>query len=193
MDTLTQCTNRDRLLQLLQSEGKSTAAEIGVARGGFSEKILKCWPNCRSLYLVDLWKFQPSGYVDGCNASDEDQQGRYELVLRRLRCFNGRFTVIRDWSHKAAEGFADGSLEFVYIDANHSYTTAAQDLHCWFPKVASGGIFSGHDYFNGDLRSYGVKKAVDEFAVTQGLFVHQTSENVVNGVWEGISWMIRKP
>ncbi len=31
--------------------------------------------------------------------------------------------------------FADGSLDFVYIDAQHSYAEALQDIAAWYPKV----------------------------------------------------------
>ena len=48
---------------------------------------------------------------------------------------------------EAVEDFADGSLDFIYIDANHDFRYIAEDLSEWTKKVRPGGIVSGHDYF----------------------------------------------
>lgn len=48
---------------------------------------------------------------------------------------------------EALEDFADESLDFVYIDANHEFRYIAEDLFEWTKKVRKGGIVSGHDYF----------------------------------------------
>jgi len=46
----------------------------------------------------------------------------------------------------AVKMFDDGSLDFVYIDANHEWPFVTQDIFYWSKKVRSGGIVSGHDY-----------------------------------------------
>jgi len=77
----------------------------------------------------------------------------------------------------AANLIDDESLDFVFIDANHSYESVAEDIKAWFPKVRKGGIISGHDYNDKEYMSFdpfyqidytmeihlGVVKAVDEF------------------------------
>jgi hypothetical protein len=47
-------------------------------------------------------------------------------------------------------------LDFVFIDADHSYPAVKADIAAWKPKVKVGGWLCGHDY---DLRA--VKRAVD--------------------------------
>lgn len=49
-------------------------------------------------------------------------------------------------SAQAAAFISDGSLDLVFIDADHSYDGVAQDIALWTPKVRKGGIISGHDY-----------------------------------------------
>ena len=34
----------------------------------------------------------------------------------------------------------------IYIDANHTYEAAKQDIELWYPKVRKGGMICGHDY-----------------------------------------------
>ena len=43
--------------------------------------------------------------------------------------------------------FADGSFDFIYVDARHDYRGVAVDIAEWWPKLRPGGIFAGHDYY----------------------------------------------
>ena len=45
----------------------------------------------------------------------------------------------------AAATFADATLDFVFIDADHSYEAAKADIAAWRSKVKPGGILCGHD------------------------------------------------
>jgi hypothetical protein len=66
---------------------------------------------------------------------------------------------IRADSVATAERYADGSLDFVFIDADHSYDAVRADIAAWLPKVKARGILAGHDYDAGTHRS--VVLAVD--------------------------------
>lgn len=68
--------------------------------------------------------------------------------------------IIRKFSGAASQDFKDGSVDFVFIDANHNYDPVRADIAAWLPKVRSGGIIAGHDYTAWNWP--GVKKAVDE-------------------------------
>ena len=56
-----------------------------------------------------------------------------------------KLTPIRAASVAAADSFADGSLDFVFVDADHSYEAAKADIAALRSKVKPGGIFCGHD------------------------------------------------
>ena len=47
---------------------------------------------------------------------------------------------------EAVKDFKDNSIDFVYIDGNHTYDYVTQDITEWSKKVRKGGIVSGHDY-----------------------------------------------
>ena len=70
-------------------------------------------------------------------------------------------------SERAATLFEDGTLDFVFLDADHGYEAVRRDLQCWFPKVKRRGVLGGHDYSNTDFP--GVRRAVDEFFTEQRL------------------------
>ncbi len=166
-------------------------AEIGVYEGQFSETILKVWRGLR-LYLIDPWTHMPD-YLDSWRASDEEMLEKIEIVKRRLQRYAERVEIIRATSAAACASFADQSLDFVYIDANHAYQHVCQDLELWTPKVRVGGIVAGHDYFDAlpdadlepilttdtapeSLTSYGVKSAVDDFVGRRGFDLGTTEE-----------------
>ena len=65
-------------------------------------------------------------------------------------------------SQDAAGRFADGSLDYVYIDGEHSYEAVTRDLASYFPKVRPGGHLIGDDY-----GWTGVGAAVDAFVARQ--------------------------
>ena len=117
-----------------------TGAEIGVWEGAFSRTI--CETTGAFLYAIDPWLVQPD-YAEAKN-----DQGRLDQALRRAKSALVRYPhqIVKATSLDAAKKFADRSLDFVYIDANHMREFVLQDLAAWIPKVKIGGIISGHDY-----------------------------------------------
>jgi hypothetical protein len=45
-----------------------------------------------------------------------------------------------------ASRYSDGTLDFVFIDADHSGEAVGRDIDAWRPKVRPGGILAGHDF-----------------------------------------------
>lgn len=164
-----------------------SGVEVGVWRGDFARVILDRWQGAK-LYLVDAWRHLDD-YRDVSNSSDAEHEYNYQATLRAIGPYQSRVEVVRDLSAAAAPQFRDGSLDFVYIDANHKYEHVCQDLALWYPKVKPGGLFAGHDYLDGARPEgdFGVKRAVDSFASELGVPVRHTME----GDWR--SWYYRKP
>lgn len=50
-------------------------------------------------------------------------------------------------SWDAARRYRDGSVDFVFIDADHSYESVRRDIDAWLPKIRKNeGIIAGHDF-----------------------------------------------
>jgi predicted O-methyltransferase YrrM len=62
--------------------------------------------------------------------------------------------------------FEDESIDFLFIDADHSFEAVKKDLKLWYPKVKTGGIIAGHDYMWVDGR---VAMAVNQFFLFTGI------------------------
>lgn len=124
-------------------------AEIGVHMGNNAEDILKNL-NIKKLYLIDSW------------------QGMYAKLFEAVHNkFNGdkRVCLIRASSVEAGKLITE-SLDFAYIDADHSCKAVMQDLHIWTKKVKLGGFVCGHDYTR--IRQ-GVKHGVWNFCAKRNI------------------------
>ena len=102
--------------------------ELGVQTGWYSEQLLSTWRG-ETLYLVDPWKEFGDEYLDGSNVSQEEQEANLRETKRRVAPFDGRYEILRMTSKEAAQQFEDGSLDFVYLDAQHHYEAVREDLH----------------------------------------------------------------
>jgi hypothetical protein len=123
------------------------AAEIGVRLGGYSAHILSLW-NGKVLFSIDPWKYQ-EGYSDGSNVSQEKHDKAYEIAKVALNPFGERSQIIKQFGKDAAKQFDNESLDFVYIDAQHSFDSVVEDIETWMPKVKKGGVLAGHDFIDG--------------------------------------------
>jgi hypothetical protein len=127
-------------------------AELGAHAGKFTEQLLLAFPRL-TMYAIDSWCIRPmyETYDFPTVRSQFD---------KRTRRFGSRVKTLHMDTLEAAAHVADGSLDFVFIDADHSYEAVAADIDAWLPKIKAGGLISGHDY--GHPRFPGVKQAVDE-------------------------------
>lgn len=133
----------------LKDLGFKVGAEIGVCTGRFSLSLLNNIPGLK-LYGIDPWKSY-SEYVE--NPVNQDRmEALYQRTKRRTAGYNCE--LIRKTSMDAVKDFKDNSLDFVFIDGNHSFKYVIEDIYEWSKKVRPGGIVAGHDYWD----SYGVGK-----------------------------------
>lgn len=162
-----------------------SAVEVGVDEGIFSEYLLEYWHG-KQLISVDPWlEMLPDEYSDTCNTSQASMEEKYESTKRRLAPFGDRSDIWRETSVEAAGRVTPGSLDFVYLDARHSYEGVAEDLQVWFPLVRSGGLMAGHDYNDGVFVEgvHGVRSAVDEFFGARAIPVRHTYTDLPSASW----------
>jgi len=154
---------REQLPHELVKHGCKIGAEIGVQSGEYSEKLLSA--GIEKLWLIDLWA-QQKNYFDIANKDNAHHANNVRDTLARMGGFPFRVTILIGMAHEVAASVPDGSLDFCYIDAQHSLDSVRRDLSCWVPKVRAGGIVSGHDFLdspNACGSEFGVETAVTEF------------------------------
>ena len=75
-----------------------------------------------------------------------DGNAIYTRFMENVAPVASAIVPMRMTTTQAASNFADGSVDFVFIDADHSYEAVKQDIQTWLPKVRHGGVLAGHDY-----------------------------------------------
>lgn len=152
--------NRIELAKHFAALEFTSGAEIGVCHGRYSEILCRTNPKLK-LLAVDDWRR---------NITHES----YENAIERLRELN--VTIDRRSSMNAVGDVADESLDFVFIDADHKYTSVCDDIREWSKKVRIGGIVSGHDYYITRGQNMGVINAVDEYVAEHGYTLQLTNK-----------------
>lgn len=202
-------TNREQIGQFLNYHNlKNIGVELGSFKGQFANTILNNWNG--KLLMVDVWRELPHEEYDDAS-NHREHIDAYTQAMDNIKGYEDRAYMLRMKGEHACDFISDQSLDFVYIDANHTYKCVKEDINLWYPKVKSGGIVMGHDYlpdyfYEGKEEKdqalytfpdgqpekaqytgmFGVNPAVDEFCKENGYTINKTDEFLAT--W----WFIKK-
>lgn len=144
---------RENFADLINEKGYTIGIEVGVRRGWFS-KIILSNSKIKKWYAIDTWDMFPSITNEG------SQNGDKQRAVELLSIYGERCEILQDYSTHSSLKFQDRSIDFIYIDACHTYKCVKEDIICWLPKIKIGGILAGHDYDK--IAWPGVVNAVNE-------------------------------
>ena len=144
----------DYVVDLLPDGGHMV--EIGVWKGASSAytgvAIINSGKNIK-FDAIDTWLGSPE-LAD----YEEIKNGNlYEVFLENIKPVAHVVNPVRLPSIEAAALYADNSLDYVFIDGEHSYEAVYADINAWKPKLKSPGILAGHDIDHPPVR-----RAVEE-------------------------------
>lgn len=152
---------------LAKLNNAKTVVEVGVAYGYHAEFILENLPQVQ-YFGVDPYaaNYDPqdpfSGDVKKLFQDLFDQKSfdrLFKAVQYKLNKLSESSKLVRKSSVEASSQFADGSVDLIYIDGDHTYKSVMNDLNSWWSKVnPEHGIICGDD-----LNWKGVKDACDDF------------------------------
>jgi len=154
--------NFQRLYSEIVKNAKDNShfVEIGACQGMSSAfmviEIINSKKNI-NFDIIDLWK-------------DENY---FHLFKENMKNVMDKITVRKMDSVAASLLYEDNSLDFVFVDGDHTYEGVSGDLNGWYPKIKTGGIFAGHDYYHPKFP--GISKAVNEFFGNKKLLVENYS------------------
>lgn len=110
-------------------------------------------------HCVDTWEGTPGEDIH-TSIKEHLPTTLMETFLHNIEPVQDAITIHKCLSIEAAKEFSDYSIDFLWIDAGHTYEDVMSDLIAWFPKLKLGGMIGGHDY----TRDWpGVVKAVNNF------------------------------
>lgn len=169
----------ERILDALPVDRPSRWVEVGVFQGQAlvwlgGEALARGIP--LQITAVDTFEGW-DGTLQGVELADAFLRNTAPIA----EAMGDRFVTLPVASVAAAKYFDDGSLDVVWLDADHSYEAVKADIAAWLPKIRPGGVIGGDDF------AYeGVAQAVQEafpgkFVLGDGL------RHSVRWPW----WMVR--
>jgi hypothetical protein len=129
--------------------------EIGVSFGNNAWKMCRLF-NPKDIYLVDPYTAVPENVFNNHTVGSSDVPMNFAMVL--LSRFPCNKNFIRETSEVAVKRFDDNSIDFIYVDGDHSYEGCLKDIELYYPKLRKGGIMAGDD-----LHKDGVRPAVEKY------------------------------
>jgi hypothetical protein len=138
---------------LVREHRWTMGAELGVLHGYTTRHLLHACPALR-LTAVDTWQHGDLVLDDGIRGAadnghrsyaDVDMEAAYRGVLDIQGQYPRRLTILRMPTWQASDLTPSASLDFVFIDADHSAEGVERDIRTWAPTVKPTGWLIGHD------------------------------------------------
>lgn len=129
---------------------------IGVEIGSFagiSSEVFALF--AKKIICIDGWDMsvEKGGYLEVKKSGLLIAESKFDKIKSKYE----NIVKIKNLSVHACNDFESKSLDFVYIDGNHTYDFVMQDIKIWKPKIKENGFLLGHDYI---LKS--VSKALND-------------------------------
>lgn len=145
----------------------AVCVEIGVWRGEFS-KILLDELSPSHLYLIDPWAVQEDE-AGGASLAGAQDKSKMDVIHEHVQSTfaaqiaKGTLSIIRDFSVPALQTFEDSSIDFIYLDGDHSFDGVLSDLKAAHAKLRVGGVVMLDDYHQKGWWGDGVIRALNTF------------------------------
>lgn len=120
-------------------------AEIGVFGGSFAAAILRRCERISRYYMIDPWRNLPD-WRKPMNKPDQVFAHVFDEAMEQTKPWEDKRVVLRGKTTEVIDQLEDESLDFVYVDGDHTLRGIAVDLIKCFPKVRVGGCIAGDDF-----------------------------------------------
>ena len=158
-------------LQMLPKNGR--IAEIGVARGDFSRRMIDLLEPVK-FDAFDVFRLHEAGFFWGKDASEHfNNLSQREFYERRFETeiTSGHIEIFEGDGATRMTERPNAYYDIIYVDGNHSYKNVLRDAVASAPKLKQEGILVFNDYVLQDCHTgeiYGVVPVVNEFCVERG-------------------------
>lgn len=138
-------TREEMWAQFVRDNNCRDIAEVGVWKGEFAKHLLRECPGIRSYLLVDSWRHL-EGWNKPFNMSNAQFEEIYHSALLNTEFAKEKVRVLRGTTLEEREKIADDSLDFTYIDGDHSLRGIVIDVLSMWPKLRVGAVLAGDDF-----------------------------------------------
>ena len=132
-------------VQLLRGANVKTMVEVGVWQGDFAVQILEQCEFIEQYYMIDPWASLPD-WNKPLNVDREVFDNVFAEAMRKTAFASNKRVVLRGRTKDVIDEIRDDSLDFAYIDGDHTLRGITIDLIRLLPKIKEGGIIGGDDF-----------------------------------------------
>lgn len=118
--------------------------EIGVWKGEFAKALLDACAGITDYWMIDPWRRLPD-WNKPYNVDDDEFVRIHEAALVATERHAGVRHILRGRTAEVIDTIPDESLDFAYVDGDHSLRGITIDLLLVWSKVRQGGFIGGDD------------------------------------------------
>jgi hypothetical protein len=139
-------SNRVELcIALINDFNLKRIAELGVFRGDFAKEILERCPSVEEYTMIDPWR-NLSDWNKPANKDNDVFEVYYQESIQKTDFAKEKRRVLRGKTTEVIDQIDDNSLDFVYIDGDHTLKGITIDLIAVWPKIKENGFIIGDDF-----------------------------------------------
>lgn len=173
----------------------SICVELGCWIGdstAYACKLLQQLDRNIRWYAVDTWEGSPGveEMAEQIKTINEQKATLFEIFFtnQQLKGDLRPLRILQTQTALAAKAFAMQSVDFVYVDADHSYVGCVRDIKAWYSKLKPGGIMLGDDFVPSSTHPLFQVEAAVRDAI--GLEHIKLLDTEVKGMY---LWLFQKP
>lgn len=168
------------LAQLLQFFSPNRLLEIGTFKGFTTCLMLDNAPDTAEIVTIDLPPERDWRTLTGATDARLISQSEVGVAFRTHPGRTRVNQVLGDSFKQSTWDNITGGIDFVFIDASHSYAAVRNDSERVFKLVADDAIIAWHDYSVVNSEERGVGKYIRELMIDRDdMFVVQGTDLVV--------------
>ena len=132
-------------IELINEFNLKNVAELGVYRGDFAKEILEKSPSIEQYTMIDPWR-NLSEWNKPANKDNDTFEGFYQETMQKTDFAKEKRIVLRGKTTEVIGDITNQSLDFIYIDGDHTLKGITIDLINLWPKVKENGFIVGDDF-----------------------------------------------
>lgn len=133
--------------QILRAAEVENIVEIGVWKGDFAKEVLQQSEFIERYYMIDPWANLPD-WNKPYNVATEIFEDIYKEAMDKTEFASSKRIVLRGRTKDVIDDIPDNSLDFAYIDGDHTLRGITIDLMKLLPKIKENGFIAGDDFTN---------------------------------------------
>jgi hypothetical protein len=119
--------------------------ELGVYKGDFAHKILKECSFIQKYIMIDPWK-NLSNWNKPANHKKDTFDIFYKETLLKTNFAKHKRVILKGRTIEVINEIPNNSLDFIYIDGDHTLKGISVDLISIWKKIKQNGFIAGDDF-----------------------------------------------